>query len=175
MWLNLEINGIVLKLIIKDYVKSTKYNWDDCWCSVEANFSSYFLNYQSHGCKLLSAEIDELTEYIDDILNSRLHETKKLEFLEPDLTFVFYPKHDLKLDSNYTYVKERHEIKDISMDIIISFWYGGITENTLQLKLYIEEIQNLMCYLQFIKGIKKRNDADIQNLIVKEILLPCYV
>ena len=107
MWFKLNLNGIVMNMRIKGYEPSEKDKWDYQWCDVDFSFiGESWLNYQRDNDEvLLSCEVEELAQALDDLLADRLLEVKTIECIEPDFNFILHPKRDLRNDPKYLYPK----------------------------------------------------------------------
>lgn len=171
MLFQLSLDGIKWYFKVKGYRKSTD-NWCDEWCHVEFTVQSHaWLNYTQSGELLLACEVEEMISVFEDLLEDRINETKTLEFIEPDLKFLIHPKKDLREDPNYTYVKPGHEIVDVSVDLQISFWDGGLTANYLSLAMDREEILLLTKYLRLVMGQLSKDDTFVQDMLKNGSLL----
>lgn len=133
--------------------------------------SHAWLNYTQSGELLLACEVEEMVSVFEDLLEDRINETKTLEFIEPDLKFLIHPQKDLREDPNYTYVKPGHEIVDVSVDLQISFWDGGLTANYLSLAMDREEILLLTKYLRLMMGQLSKDDIFVQGMLKNGSLL----
>lgn len=173
MWFNLDLCGIKMNLRIKGYEPSSKDKWDDQWCNVDFSFvGESWLNYQRNNDELLlSCEVEELSQLLDELLSNKLSEIKTIECIEPDFKFVLHPKRDLRNDPEYTYVKKGYEIADIYMEMKIFFWDDGLTDNFLSVKFYREDIQYLRNYLLLIVGEIDKSHQNIVDMIKKGLLV----
>lgn len=157
MWLKMDLDGIIVELCIRQYIKkenraSDKY---DYWCKVGFSFSSQtWLNYNKENDEVfLCYEVDDLAKALDNLLNNKLSEPTTVELIEPDFCFELMPKEDLRNNPRILYIQLGHEIADISMEWKIFFWHGGeLTENYLTVKLDRTDIMNLRNYLFLVTG-----------------------
>ena len=174
MWLKMDLDGIILSLQIRDYVKTSHDDWDSRWCKVDFSLVSKpetWLNYRiTNDETLLASEIDDLSRALERLLKDRLTSPIEFNCIEPDFHFMLNPKKDLRDDPKYTYVRPGYEIVDIDMEWKTSFWDGGLTENYLSVRLYREEIEQLLLYLQLISGTRSVGDPAIGQLIQKKII-----
>lgn len=166
MWLKLDIDGIIFHFRISGYRKSTE-EWDGEWSREDLTLQSKsWLDYQiSNDELLLMCEVEELHSKIEALLTDKMLSVETMECIEPDLTFVFQPKSDLRNDPRYTYVAPGQEIVDIGMDLIIAFWNEELTSNRLTIAFDRSDLENLLCYLELVIGKKSENDEAVQKLI----------
>ena len=166
MWLKLDIDGILFHFRISGYRKSTE-EWDGEWSKEDlALQSKEWLNYQiTNDELLLMCEVEELKAKIEALLTDAIESVETMECIEPDLTFIFHPKCDLRNDPKYTYVAPGHEIVDIDMELSIAFWNEGLTSNRLIMTIERSDLEKLLCYLKLIMGTINETDKTVQALI----------
>lgn len=125
-----------------------------------------WLNYQLHNYHiLLSCEVEELAEALEDLLNDKLSETKTIECIEPDFNFVLNPK----FNNGYSIV-------DIDMEMKIFFWDEGVlTSNFISLTFGREDTENLKNYLFYVMGRIDKKSSVVNDMIAEGILLPEYL
>ncbi len=176
MWFKLNLCGIEMNIRIKGYEPSNKDEWDGQWCDVDFSFiGESWLKYQRDDDEvLLSCEVEELAEALDDLLTDKLAEVKTIECIEPDFNFILHPKRDLRNDPKYTYIQKGYEIADIYMEMKIFFWYDGLTDNHLCIAFDRTDIQYLRNYLFLIVGKIGKDDKDIKDMFEKGILVNEY-
>lgn len=172
MWLRLDLDGIVLKLQIRNYVKVAADDWNSTWCKTDFSFvSEPWLNYHKEEDEVfLAREIDELKEALQALLENQLTEATEFCCIEPDFNFILTPQRDLRLDPKTLYVKPGCEIVDIDVEWKVSFWHDGLTANYLSVSLDREDIENLLSYLRLVTGELIESDPKIQQLIRDGIL-----
>ena len=157
MWLELDASGIKIKLQIKEYIPSTKDNWDSQWCQCDFLFSSKdWLYYHKEDDELLlCCEVEELEDSFSKLLNNDLTEVKEIACIEPDFVFILHPQSDRRNNPNYTYVQPGFEIEDIYVEWKVFFWNGGLTDNHLVVTLDRDDIEIMRNYL--LQIIKNKN------------------
>ena len=169
MWIKLDIGGIDFHFRILGYRKSTRENWDDEWCNVDLTLqSNEWLNYQiTSDENLLAAEVEDLRDSIDALLNDKLEECQHKECIEPDFEFHLYPKEDLRNNPRFTYVAPGHEILDIHMDFSVTFWdrEGCLSSNCLLMEFDRDDLERLLCYLNLVTGTVSKDDETIKKAI----------
>lgn len=167
MWLKLNLDGIILSMQIRNYVKVAEDDFDSTWCKTDFSFVSLpWLNYcQENDEVFLAREIDELTDTLKALLHNQMTETAEVNCIEPDFNFVLHPQKDLRLDPKVISVRPGCEISDVNMEWKISFWHDGLTANYLSVSLRRSDIEHLLVYLQFVTGELKEEDAEIQQRI----------
>lgn len=167
MWLKLDLDGITVSMQIRNYVKSTQKDWDCEWCKTDFSFvSEDWLNYHKENDEVfLSKEIEEIARLLDDLLHDRLEKPMEFECIEPDFSFVFRPKKDLRMDPRYTYVRPGEEIVDIDANWKVSFWHDGLTANFLSVTLGRKDIEYLLVYLRLVMGTLDEGSPDVACLI----------
>lgn len=143
MWFERDIDGIKVKLRIKNYVRTNDENWDEKWCKCDFSFySGDWLNYHKEDVEvLLCCEIDNIIISLTDLLNNKILKEEEISFIEPDFSFKLIPKENL-LDNIYLEWK-------------VYFWNEGITGNHLSVTLDINDIKSLRTYLISIKNRPK--------------------
>lgn len=172
MWLKLDIDGIIFQLQVRSYQPSTTENWDSEWCRIGLSLASRnWLNYMIENDEvLLSCEVQVLTESLEKLLNDELNEISEIECIEPDFKFILHPKKDLRNDPRYIYVREGHEIEDISMEWVVLFWNDGLTNNYLSMEFDRDDIEHLLNYLEMIMGSIDKQSETITEMINKGII-----
>ena len=172
MRLKIDLNGILLRLNIKDYEPSQQDRWDCQWCHVDFSFSSgSWLDYHKENDEvLLSCEVETLAENLGKLLNDEIAEITELPCIEPDFNFVLHPKRDLRDDPEYTYVREGYEISDIYMEWTTTFWNNGLTDNYLSVTLDRDDIHILLGYLNYVTGKLNKQDPLIVELIKRDFI-----
>lgn len=171
MWIKLDLEGIDFHFRISKYRKSTKENGFDEWCEVDLTLQAReWLNYQIVSDEtLLAVEVEEIRDRIDNLLNGSLEKPEKIECIEPDLEFHLHPKEDIRNNPDVVYVKPGYEIADIDMDLIVSFWDrdGALSANRLLLSFGREDLEKLLCYLQYVTGVINKEDVMVKELIAE--------
>lgn len=174
MWLKMDLDGIIAELCIRQYIKKENRTSDeyDHWCNVGFSFSSQqWLNYnKENDTILLSYEVDDLAEALDNLLNDKLYKPTTTEFIEPDFCFELMPKMDLRNNPQILYIRSGHEIADISMEWKVFFWHGGLTANHLSVTLDRTDITNLRNYLFLITGKYDKHTPEIIEMEKNGIL-----
>lgn len=147
--LELDIDGIFVKLQIKNYKQTNEENWDSEWCKCDFSFSSggVFNYHKENDEVLLSSEIDNLIEQFTKLLDNKILDKTEIVCIEPDFVFNLYPQKDLREDYKYTYIKPGYEIKDIYLEWRFYFWNEGLTNNYLTVTLDRDEILKFRDYL----------------------------
>lgn len=161
MWLKLNLDGIDFHFCISGYEKSTKELWDIQWCKVELALQSpNCIDYRIPSSEiLLSCEAEGLRDNIKRLLQNEFQSEKKLDFIEPDLTFILTPETDTG-----------HGITDVSADMHVHLWSDGLTANYISVCFGKAELESLLTYLRFVTGeLSKKSDA-VQELVEKDVL-----
>lgn len=173
MWFKLDLSGIEMKMRIKGYEPSERGKWDYQWCNVDFSFiGGYWLNYHKDNDQiLLSCEVEELAQALDDLLLDKLSEVGTIEYIEPYFNFILHPKRDLRKDSKYIYIQKGCEIVDIYMSMKVFFWHEGITDNFISLTFDRSDIQYFRNYLLLVMGKLGNDDKEILDMIDKGILV----
>ena len=177
MWFRLDLDGIVLNLQIKGYVKTAREDWDSVWCSVDFSFvSEPWLNYSKLDAEIfLASEIDDLIEAFDALLMDRITEQQEFTCIEPDFTFILNPKEDVRDNPRVLYVRPGSDtIIDASVEWQVSFWNGYLTANFLSLTLDRKDIEYFLTYLRLVAGRIAKDDPAVVELMQKDILYEMY-
>lgn len=162
MWLRLNIEGIVLYFRIRGYEPSKEHGWEDQWCSVDLSIEARgYLDYKiEDNVILLSAEVENLVDNLEKLLNGDLNEVEIIEFLEPYFEFILQPDEDSKKSIQY-----------VSMKWVVYFWNDGApTSNYLSIELCREEIDYLYHYLKLVTGNISKENSVIHKMIQDGIL-----
>ncbi len=175
MRLRLDLDGIIFLLKVSDYVKTTKEDWDDKWCNAEGYIANSFLHVDLQGEILLSADIDWLANELDALLNDRLSEPRIIDCIEPVLSFVLYPKEDLRKNPQILRVQEGHEIKDISGEMIVHLWEdGALTGNSIHLALRRDDLQAILVYFRYVEHELTEQSVEVIKLFEMGVLQKEY-
>lgn len=171
MWFHLNLDGIELCFRVAKYRKSAPEKSDEQWCNIDlALHGNNWLNYKVSSDILLACEVEEIRNRIFDLLEDKIQAEEELDFIEPDLTFVLYPKKDLREDIKYTYIAPGHEILDINADLRVHLWNDGLTANYLSLCFDRDDLQKLLIYLQLVTDEISKDDKIVQKLIESDII-----
>lgn len=163
MWLKLDLLGMILRLKISHYVKTTCENWDEEWCGMECSFVfGSALNFSSCGSSMCSGEIDVLKEMLKRLLADELTEPRTFECIEPDFVFILNPKGDLQSNPGDFY-------DDIHLEWKVYFWDGGVTNHYFSASLVRSDIMHLLTYLQVVTGELSKKDSQVRELIADGI------
>lgn len=155
MAVSLNIDGMEIYIDIKGYEKTNFENWDDTWCNVDFSFRFQgCINYSKNDAEiLLACEVECLEEILTELLEDRLQQMKSVySFIEPDFYFELYPKHKIT-DENpeVLYVREGHEMIDVSADWIVNLWSEGVlTANCFTVAMDRDNITKLRDYLRSV-------------------------
>ena len=154
MQLYLDLDGIEFRFRITKYEKSISdnlYKLYDQWCIVELSLhSGNWLNYQISSEILLAYEVEKIRDKISDFLEDKIQLQEELGFVEPDLTFIIYPKVDI--------------------DLQIHFWDEGLTANYLSLCFDRKNLECLLAYLRYITNEIQTDDEMLQKLIADNVI-----
>ena len=104
------------------------------WCSMQISVKNEFFNYKNEGELLLFNEVEEIKNYLEQLLNGKLEEEEQLDFTEPDLELNLYPS------DNVEYI-----LLDIQFNLIEQ---GELSADYYNLCLDKKEIDELYSYLK---------------------------
>ena len=104
------------------------------WCSMQISVKNEFFNYKNEGELLLFSEVEEIKNYLEQLLNGKLEEEEQLDFTEPDLELNLYPS------DNVEYI-----LLDIKFNLIEQ---GELSADYYNLCLDKKEIDELYSYLK---------------------------
>ena len=154
MWLEIDANGINIRLRINGYKPASENNGYYGWCKCDFRFSSgFWLNYRGENKEILLAfEVENLEKALTELLDNKLLETKEIICMEPDFDFILHPQTDLRnspklISIRPGFIRPGNEIQDIYLVWNINFWNKGMTENRLSIVLYRDEIVIFRDYL----------------------------
>lgn len=167
-----NLNGIEVILRIDNYESPSKHTFGDWWCDCGFSFRmgklAEIINYRKDHDELLTPEeVDGLADALTNLLEGKINELQEYPLVEPDFVFLLYPIKDLRTDPKYTYVAPGHEFQDIYVEWRVFFWDDGLTENYLNVTLYLKEAfryQNkLQSFMDEAHGILER-DANVTKV-----------
>jgi hypothetical protein len=78
---------------------------DNCWCLVGVKVKNQFFDYNELNEMFDFREVANLRDSIDRLLKDEIMEMQYVDFTEPDIEFVLYPKADVrtdKIEGSYT-------------------------------------------------------------------------
>lgn len=104
------------------------------WCSMQISVKNEFFNYKNEGELLLFSEVEEIKNYLEQLLNGKLEEEEQLDFTESDLELNLYPS------DNVEYI-----LLDIKFNLIEQ---GELSADYYNLCLDKKEIDELYSYLK---------------------------
>ena len=114
----MNIDGTFFEFGIFNYAsnKGNDYNW----ATIKLNVHNRNFNYFVKTDLMTSMEIDELVFKVRNLLDGKLKEKEHIEFYQPDIEFLLYPKNNLY----------ENETTDIYVELIINLTdkygvYGG--------------------------------------------------
>lgn len=79
-------NGTDIEFTINEY-KPIK----DFWCDVTLRVNNKYFNYLETGEILESQDVDSILDCIERLLDRKMYSPEEISFVEPYLSFVFYP------------------------------------------------------------------------------------
>ena len=163
MWLRLDLDGVEMYLRIQGVRESTSL-YDDAWCRVSLHLQSPWLNYHLNEQELLcSEEVKRLSKTIEDAFSKRLTKNEELEFIEPNIRFIFSC-----LDA------EGELTRPPMADLQVFFWNGYPTDNYLSLRFDKADLDALWQYLRLVTGEADLSDPRVRFWLDKGVILPEY-
>lgn len=117
------------------------------------------------GSRVLACEIEELENNINALLSGKIKKTERMELIEPDFEFVFYPKCYAQEGENGISVMPKQEIADISIEWEVHLWDDGLTANRFITVLDRQDMIILRDYLRLVMGSLNAESMEIQELI----------
>ena len=163
MWLRLDLDGVEMYLRIQGVRESTSL-YDDAWCRVSLHLQSPWLNYHLNEQELLcSEEVKRLSKTIEDAFSKRLTKNEELEFIEPNIRFIFSCLDDKGKPFRWPMA-----------DLRVSFWNHGLTANYLSLCFDQADLDALWQYLRLVTGEADLSDPRVRFWLDKGAILPEY-
>lgn len=165
MWLKLNLEDLKFEFKIDKYIPKKEDSWTKVSLHIYMkNAIDYKINYQEI---LDNYDVDIIRDNLKKLLNDELEEDDELSFAEPDLEFYLSPKQDLRDNPNLVYVKEGHEIADVTMDLKMNLWdeKGALTSNYISTTFDRKEIEAFYYYLCLITNVLDKEDDNIKKLI----------
>ncbi|MFT9078498.1 hypothetical protein [Ethanoligenens sp.] len=141
----LESNGTIFRFCI------TEKGYNDggyFWTNAAIYVSNWCLNYRTSSEFLEFSELIELRDKLTDLINDNLNEIEHLEFIEPDIQVLLKPRHDIRNDGKYEYIKGGYEIEDIVAEFLLyPVLDDAFTDQHYVMPLYRQNIAELLKYL----------------------------
>lgn len=149
MRLRLDLQGMRIDLEIKGYHNSNSNNKFDNWCQVSYSFVfPDCINYSKQDDEiLLSCEVEDLKEMLDDFIDGKITEKITQGFIEPDFEFVFIPPRNKFETGECVCATTGFEMSPPVVEWKIQLWDGGLTDNYFSTTLTMEEIKAFRDYL----------------------------
>lgn len=155
MWLTLDLNGILLNLKITGFTNCKHTSTGDNWCEFELSLNAdNLIDYYNQGCLALPDELESLISAINALIKGKIQLSKRIEFIEPDLSFVLVP-------SDETY--------DIRLEMRVMFWNGRPSDNYLSVSFYRDNIKAFLTYLELVSKRLKTDDKTVQKYISENV------
>ena len=162
MWLRLDLDGVEMYLRIQGFRESASPD-DDAWCRVSLHLQSSWLHYDLDEHILCSEEVKWLFETIEGALSKRLTKNEELEFIEPNIRFIFSCLDDKGKPFRWPMA-----------DLRVSFWNHGLTANYLSLCFDEADLDALRQYLRLVTGEADLSDPRVRFWLDKGGILPEY-
>ena len=144
----IESNGTIFRFCVtnKGYYDGG-YFWTDADIVVE----NKCLKYRTSGSFLEFFEMVSIRDMLSDLISDKTTDIERMEFIEPDIQIILKPKHDLRNDGKYSFIKEGYEIEDVSAEFLLfPFLDGVMTEQHYVMPLYRDDIEKLVEYLSYV-------------------------
>lgn len=150
----LDLDGMEVEFAVYGYAESPNGIYDSKWCCIDLKIvSTDVINYHTKSEMLLSIEIDELVNYINNFLLSEEKIRKEHTFYEPDLEFLFECGCD-----TFGRVWRSAEWK-------VFLYVDGYTTNCINMYLDEKDLVLLRDYLMLISGKKVIDSEDVTRWI----------
>ena len=162
MWLRLDLDGVEMYLRIQGFRESASPD-EDAWCRVSLHLQSPWLHYDLDEHILCSEEVKWLSKTIEDAFDKRLPKNEELEFIEPNIRFIFSC-----LDA------EGELTRPPMADLQVFFWNGYPTDNYLSLRFDKADLDALRQYLRLVTGEADLSDPRVRFWLDKGVILPEY-
>ena len=162
MWLRLDLDGVEMYLRIQGFRESASPD-EDAWCRVSLHLQSPWLHYDLDEHILCSEEVKWLSKTIEDAFDKRLPKNEELEFIEPNIRFIFSC-----LDA------EGELTRPPMADLQVFFWNGYPTANYLSIRFDEADLDALRQYLRLVTGEADLSDQRVRFWLDKGAILPEY-
>lgn len=116
--LRIKADGTYFKFAISNY--TNKKNNDENWTNNYIMVYNHYFKYKKNAELLTSAEVENLLYELQLLIDDKINEIEEVEFLEPDIKFVLYPKINLWDTGKYEYIKEGYEVQDVFIEVNIN-------------------------------------------------------
>lgn len=169
LWLNLDLEGIEFHFRILKYVLPPHDWYYEKWCKVDFILKAgNWLNYRKIAREpFTSSEIEELRDLLDDLLNYRFKEDQTFTAIEPDYECYLHLWYDSQADPEVLKNESGKIRYNADMEMCINFWdeNGALTCNKMILYFGEEDLEKLLCYLNFVTF-----EIDEEDEFLKELM-----
>lgn len=153
MQLNLNNNGTVLRLRLRNY----KFESSLSWCRSDYSIHSRFLDYHKEDIECLKCfELNELCDALENLLSGRMADKQELRFIMPDFSFVLYPTDTFA-----------------STELIVWLWDSSpaFDADTFHIRLNAKNTAALLCYLKYVRGEIGEDDGKVQQYLSERVFI----
>lgn len=106
--------------------------FDDCedfvdqhWCDIHIKIENYYMKFDHVSEYLKPAEVYDILDAFNALLNDEIKEIHELRFIEPDISFILHPRHYLApgktVKNNIVSVRVNGETIDAYVEVIMNF------------------------------------------------------
>lgn len=125
-----------------------EYDNIEHWCDVTVMVNNEFINYYQKGELLETHDVQKILDAITRLLNRKMINREVLHFVEPDISFAFYPPRLQREVSHWIPIDNIDSLTELYAEMIIELYlddgYGG---QYYVVELYEDELIALRDYL----------------------------
>ena len=149
----------------------TRYKNTDDWTDVIIEVENHYIKYRNSGEILEKAEVNCIIQTLNDLLDDKLKEPKRLSFTEPDISITCYPPQIMTAGMNtemgqLIYCEKGHSTDDCYIYFTIHFTdnSGAYVNEKWSVALERKEILELLNGIEKETG-KRTNDEETVDVI----------
>lgn len=139
-------NGTTFEFKIENYRKRS-YGSDN-WCDVTLSVNNEYFMYNEKGEFLEYNDVEAILGCLNELLGGTMDSPKELSFMEPNISFVFYPPRLVREVSYWIPIDDIDALTEIYAKLIIELELErGFSGQYYVIELKLEVLEKLQVYL----------------------------